>query len=512
MKYKLKVYSILEFGQRKDSNGRPHQEDSIFPEFGNQNDADRLFILCDGMGGHDAGEVASATVCAAMSSAILGNDSLSSVFTAADFNSALATAYDALDKKDSGAEKKMGTTMTFLKLSDDGALIAHMGDSRVYHIRPGKNGEETQILFETSDHSLVNDLIKVKELTREEARHSKQKNVITRAMQPNMDRRAKADIYTTKDIRPGDYFYMCSDGMLEQDEMEDGTALRNIFSEMGGDDESKVAILTSATARNRDNHSAFIIHILDVEDQEPVVETNAVELSEENNIDDRFNAIVEEASEDSVVVTLDKETVAKESVVTSQEEETTGKPTTLEEKTATKHISEESTQTDSSKGQQPLVGPNTNANNKKSQKPFKFVKDAVVQQSNAIHIRLSFRWIAIVLATIVVLVCLWFVRSCSSDNKPEKSNPNKVEQTVKRSVGRKRANAEPKSTSPDVEKTVAPAIPAEPVVEVAKPSAKPSVISDVANKVISTTENKKPSTEAQIEESTNSEEIKGKTE
>lgn len=301
MKYQLKVYSIWEFGQRRDSQGNPHQEDSLFPEFGKQSNSDRLFILCDGMGGHDAGEVASATVCEAMSQSILndGHDK-DGEFTIDDFNAAIDKAFIALDERDSGAEKKMGTTMTFLKLHNEGAFIAHMGDSRVYHIRPGKDGEETQILFETSDHSLVNDLIKVGELTKEEARHSKQKNVITRAMQPNMGRRPKADIYQTIDIKPGDYFYMCSDGMLEQSEMEDGISLKNVFSELGGSDENKVEILKSVTEKNRDNHTAFIIHITDVID--PIENTFPTASGTEEKFD-KFAAIIEEdhASSDSSV-------------------------------------------------------------------------------------------------------------------------------------------------------------------------------------------------------------------
>lgn len=286
MKYKLKVYSIWEYGQRKDTQGNPHQEDSMFPEYGKQSDNDRLFILCDGMGGHDAGEVASAAVCDAMSHSILddGHDK-EGLFTHDDFSNALEAAFDSLDKKDSGAEKKMGTTMTFLKLHTKGATIAHIGDSRVYQIRPGKTGAETQIIFRTEDHSLVNDLIKIGELTKEEARFSKQKNVITRAMQPNMGYRPKADVYETSDIKAGDYFYMCSDGMLEQPEMENGESLKNIFSEMGGSDENKVEILKSVTEKNRDNHTAFIIHILDVEElvEEKVIEhTVADELSDRN--------------------------------------------------------------------------------------------------------------------------------------------------------------------------------------------------------------------------------------
>lgn len=265
MKYRLRAYSILEFGQRKDSEGNPHQEDSIFPKHGKQSESDRLFILCDGMGGHDAGEVASETVCEAMSNAIFddGHDT-NGIFTTADFENALDAAFNSLDQKDNGAVKKMGTTMTFLKLHKGGAFMAHLGDSRIYHIRPGKTGEDTKILYESSDHSLVNDLIKIGELTRDEARKSKQKNIITRALQPHMPSRPVADIYETDDICKGDYFFLCSDGMLEDQYMDDGTTIRNIFSEMGGVNENKLNILKSVTDENRDNHSALIIHIIDV--------------------------------------------------------------------------------------------------------------------------------------------------------------------------------------------------------------------------------------------------------
>jgi protein phosphatase len=292
MEFKLKVYSIWEFGQRKDAEGNPHQEDSLCPAYGAETANDRTFILCDGMGGHDAGEVASATVCDAMNQSILndGHDA-EGVFTDDDFRQALTAAYDALDKKDSGAVKKMGTTMTFLKLHKEGATIAHIGDSRVYHIRPGKTEHDTVILHRTEDHSLVNDLIKIGELTREEARHSKQKNVITRAMQPNSGR-PKADIYHTSDIKPGDYFYLCSDGMLEQDEMEDGTVLKRIFSGQVDSDEKRISILRGATDNNRDNHTAFVVHILDVTGVKasasvpPLASKHVAEVEEEVTQDD----------------------------------------------------------------------------------------------------------------------------------------------------------------------------------------------------------------------------------
>lgn len=262
MKYNIEVFSIFEYGKRVDSKGRPHQEDCLFPAHGEAKRTDRFFVLCDGMGGHDAGEVASATVCEAMGQWVLSaRPDAEGAFERDDIQRALTAAFDALDKKDNGAVKKMGTTMTMLKLFAGGCYIAHMGDSRVYHIRPGKTAETTRILFRTEDHSLVNDLVRLGELTLEEARVSKQKNIITRAMQPNMDYRPKADIYHTADIEGGDYFYMCSDGMLEH--MDDDN-LRFIFSDEGGIVSKKVNTLTQGTRENSDNHSAIIVHILGV--------------------------------------------------------------------------------------------------------------------------------------------------------------------------------------------------------------------------------------------------------
>jgi len=260
MKYRLEAYSIKELGQRA------NQEDSMFPEMGNATNNDRLFILCDGMGGHEKGEVASQTVCEAMGESVMKQcPDAEGDFTDEILQKALSDALDALDKKDDGSEKKMGTTMTFLKLHKDGATIAHIGDSRVYHIRSGATANDTKILFQTRDHSLVNDLVKSGNLTPEEAKNFNRKNVITRAMQPNLERRPRADIYHTDDIKAGDYFMLCSDGILEQ--MEDEN-IRFIFSGESPNiatDADRVEMIRKVTADNKDNHTAFIIHISEVE-------------------------------------------------------------------------------------------------------------------------------------------------------------------------------------------------------------------------------------------------------
>ena len=256
MKFKIKAYNLQELGQRT------NQEDSLFPALGRSTSDDRLFVLCDGMGGHEKGEVASATVCATLSRVILSAWHPGEVLSDELFLQALSAAYDALDAKDNGEERNMGTTLTFLCLHAGGATVAHIGDSRIYQLRPASKNSPARIVFRTQDHSLVNDLVKIGEITEEEAKHHPQKNVITRAMQPCQEHRAKADIAHLTDILPGDYFYMCSDGMLEEASDEN---ILNIITKPNATDEQKLEMLRNVTEENKDNHTAHLIHIDGVE-------------------------------------------------------------------------------------------------------------------------------------------------------------------------------------------------------------------------------------------------------
>lgn len=222
------------------------------------------------MGGHDCGEVASQNTCSAMSDYIVNHPREDDFFDEEDFNAALDAAYDRLDSLDDPqSEKKMGTTLTFLKFHRGGAFIAHIGDSRIYHIRPSQK----KILHVTRDHSLVNDLIQLGELTPEEAKTSKQKNIITRAIQPNQERRAKADCLNITDVKAGDYFYMCSDGMLEVSEDEE---IRNVICMHLRTDAQKLAILKNVTKDNKDNHSAHLVHITSVQGESTDVNSASI--------------------------------------------------------------------------------------------------------------------------------------------------------------------------------------------------------------------------------------------
>ena len=270
MKFKIKAYNLQELGQRQ------NQEDSLFPALGKSTSDDRLFVLCDGMGGHEKGEVASATVCETISCTILSEWNPNEALSDELFLQALSAAYDALDAKDNGEERKMGTTLTFLCLHTNGATVAHIGDSRVYQLRPASKKSPARIVFRTQDHSLVNDLVKIGEITEEEAKHHPQKNVITRAMQPCQEHRAKADIAHLTDIQPGDYFYMCSDGMLEEASDEN---ILNIITKPSVTDEQKLEMLRQVTEDNKDNHTAHLIHINKVEGKVSIASNEASHFS-----------------------------------------------------------------------------------------------------------------------------------------------------------------------------------------------------------------------------------------
>lgn len=285
MKFEIfQPLAIHELGQRA------NQEDNIYPQLGRATVADRLFLVCDGMGGHERGEVASSIVCQAIpqyfqQAGISPDKGLSDD----DLRSAIEYAFQQLDRADDGAMKKMGTTLTLLYMHRAGITCAHIGDSRIYHIRPissPKIGEAGRglngggLLFQSRDHSLVYDLYQAGEITFDEMRTSPQKNVITRAMQPGEDNRVRADIVHITNVQPGDYFYLCTDGMLEEMENDE---LVNILSS-NQTDEAKRQHFIEATKNNHDNHSAYIIHVKEV----------MQEVGDENNLDDegtsRFNA------------------------------------------------------------------------------------------------------------------------------------------------------------------------------------------------------------------------------
>jgi len=235
--------------------GRENNEDSIYPGKGKAAEAQRFFLVCDGMGGHENGELASRTVCSAFA-AFLENRDVTR-FDRAVFKQALEYAYAQLDKEDTnGGEYKMGTTLAFVCFHARGVFMAHIGDSRIYHIR--RQGNRSSILYKSQDHSQVGELVRAGIITEEEAAVHPRRNIITRVMQPKQEKLVCAEICESDDIEAGDYFFLCTDGITESvsDELLCNITGRDI------DDESKIKAIHQVCLKNsRDNFSAYLISI-----------------------------------------------------------------------------------------------------------------------------------------------------------------------------------------------------------------------------------------------------------
>lgn len=239
--------------------GRENNEDAIFPQGNEANATNRFFLVCDGMGGHECGEIASNSVCESFALSL--KNICPDDFDESAFEHVLNLAFDRLDEKDNNSEtaKKMGTTLAFLYLNNKQAFMAHIGDSRIYHLRKTDNNE-VRILYQSSDHSYINELVKAEVITEAEAANHPKKNVITRAIYPHLQKRCKADIHITTDVMAGDRFFLCSDGITESVTNEHLCA---IASEYSDDEVMMNAILTQCEKYSRDNFSAWLISIVE---------------------------------------------------------------------------------------------------------------------------------------------------------------------------------------------------------------------------------------------------------
>lgn len=280
--------SIHEIGMRN------NQEDALWPE--EVSTESRLFILCDGMGGHEHGEVASQIVSQTIPHVLrrsmsFEDDSLSDD----DLLACIERAYQELDREAGNSLQQMGTTIALIYLGRNGITALHMGDSRIYHIRPNVG-----ILYQSRDHSLASELYQAGEITYEEMLNYPKKNIVTRAMMPGKDNRMHPDIIHITGILPGDFFYMCSDGMLEtMNNME----LVSILSSEKKDKEKKEWLI-ERTKDHQDNHSAWLIHIKDV------VKEKGDETLPNEETSARCNVVVsmpELANEEDDVVIVDEE-------------------------------------------------------------------------------------------------------------------------------------------------------------------------------------------------------------
>lgn len=172
---------------------RKNNEDAVYV-------AENMFIVADGMGGHNAGEIASRMAVETVSHMMIGPGE--------DYQRCLLRAFEEANRKifasATGEREGMGTTMDICLHSGGSLHIGHVGDSRVYLLR---SGGLKQI---TVDHSYVEMLVSHGEITAEEAKHYPMKNMITRAV--GVAEEVQMDYYVQK-IEDGDRVLSCTDGL-----------------------------------------------------------------------------------------------------------------------------------------------------------------------------------------------------------------------------------------------------------------------------------------------------------
>ena len=246
--------SLNEIGKRK------NQEDSIFPPATLmqsslwKSNAD-IFVVCDGVGGLNKGEIASELACNKFAGNIPAPKFGAS--TQETILQAFEKTQNAFDEYiDANPEAKgMATTLVAVHIHEEGLTVTQCGDSRFYHIRYEKT------LWQTEDHTMINELIKAGVMTLEEAKESKS-NKISRAIQGNNVKKTKPDIHFITDIQKDDYLFLCSDGVSGS--ITD-TELSAILSAEETNQEKMQTINTLCEANSADNYSAYLIQIEEVE-------------------------------------------------------------------------------------------------------------------------------------------------------------------------------------------------------------------------------------------------------
>ncbi len=240
----LRAWGMKDVGRCRDIN-----QDYIFLSEEPMGNLPNLFLVADGMGGHRAGDLASeytvSRVCEAVTKSM-------QKIPFQILKGALQYANQKLIEKagESPAYAGMGTTLVAVTVQDDTAYVANVGDSRLYKI----GGTIEQI---TEDHSLVEEMVRMGEISKEEARNHPEKNIITRAI--GVSETVEPDYFDTK-LEKGECLLLCSDGlsnMLEDAQIKEildrRTDLRSGAEELvreanrnGGKDNIAVVLIESA--------------------------------------------------------------------------------------------------------------------------------------------------------------------------------------------------------------------------------------------------------------------------
>ncbi|MGG0944268.1 protein-serine/threonine phosphatase PrpC [Bacillus subtilis] len=221
-----------------------------------------LAVVADGMGGHLAGDVASKMAVKAMGEKWKEAETIPTAPSDCEkwlIEQILSVNSKIYDHAQAHEEcQGMGTTIVCALFTGKTVSVAHIGDSRCYLL------QDDDFVQVTEDHSLVNELVRTGEISREDAEHHPRKNVLTKAL--GTDQSVSIDTRSF-DIEPGDKLLLCSDGLTNKVE---GTELKDILQSDSAPQE-KVNLLVDKANQNggEDNITAVLLELaLQVEEGE----------------------------------------------------------------------------------------------------------------------------------------------------------------------------------------------------------------------------------------------------
>ena len=238
----MEISILTDVGQRRTNN----------QDYANQykNKAGKSMVfLADGMGGHRAGNIASEMAVTDLGAAWVATE-ISTINEVREwFAENLEKENQQIHRIGQDEEHKgMGTTLEAVAVIDDQVLFAHVGDSRIGLVR---NGEYHQL---TSDHSLVNALLKAGQITEEEAAHHPQRNIITQSIGQKDELQPDFGMVT---VEAGDFIVINSDGLTN---MISGDEIRDIVvSDLSVEEKAKTLIRFANNAGGLDNITVVLI-------------------------------------------------------------------------------------------------------------------------------------------------------------------------------------------------------------------------------------------------------------
>jgi serine/threonine protein phosphatase PrpC len=231
---------------------RDNNEDSVAID-----EDTRLVVLADGMGGYNAGEVASGMATAYIKTELSRwLSEVGEVARTREVRRAMEICVDSANLAIFNAANTnsqyagMGTTLVVGVLRDDGLVLAHIGDSRCYRLRAGKLEQITR------DHSLLQEQLDAGLITPEQAEHSTIKNLVTRALG------VEAVVLTEVNehaVEVGDIYLLCSDGL--SDMVNDATIAKVLLGESGLERQAQALVDTANDHGGRDNISVLLVEV-----------------------------------------------------------------------------------------------------------------------------------------------------------------------------------------------------------------------------------------------------------